>query len=42
MFSFNDSVADEDYDPEDTDTDESIDSQNSCASNNNSILPASC
>ena len=42
MFSFDDSVADEDFDPGDMDTDESIDSQNCNGSDNDSMVPDSC
>ena len=42
MFSFDDSIADEDYDPGDMDTDESIDSQNSYESDNRTVVPDSC
>jgi len=42
MFSFDDSIADEDYDPGDMDTDESMDSQNSYGSHNDSMVPDSC
>jgi len=42
MFSFDNSIADEDYDPGDLDIDESTDSQNSCQSDNETVVAESC